>query len=41
MVLVIARQEAGLSEQRLNSRAIFSEDTEMRVGNQMRVGKQL
>jgi hypothetical protein len=35
MVLVIARQEAGQCEQRPNSRATFSEDSQVRAGKQL------
>jgi hypothetical protein len=35
MVLMIAWQEADPCQRRLNSRAILSEDTQMRVGKQL------
>jgi hypothetical protein len=35
MVMVIARQEAGTCEQMPNSRATFSEDTQMRFGKEL------
>jgi hypothetical protein len=39
MVLVMARREAGPCEQRLNSRATFSDDIQMRVGKQLLAAK--
>jgi hypothetical protein len=39
MVLVMARQEANPCEQRLNSRATFSDDAQLRVGKQLLVAK--
>jgi hypothetical protein len=39
MVLVIARWEAGPFKSRPNSRVVFSEDAEMRVGKQLKAAK--
>jgi hypothetical protein len=41
MVLMIARQEAGLCEWRLNSRATFFEDGQMSVEKQLLAAKSL
>jgi hypothetical protein len=41
MVLVMARQEAGPCERRLNSLATFSEDTQIRAGKLLLAAKNL